>query len=212
MLAQLFIAGFLLSLSLCADLGVVNVAMIRTGLTDGMRAALYLGLGSCAGDMLYAVSSMSLVSLLLAHRAIRLGLWIGGSAVLLWLAVKMLRETLRPKEIVIDPTAELPRLRPARAFARGLMLALSSPTAILWFAAVGGSVIAAQAKNGAALLPFLCGFFVAGVLWTLLIAALTGVARRRLSTGFIRGLKFASAMLFCYFAIVVFIHGYREFV
>ncbi len=74
-LAQLFAAGFLLSLSLCADLGVVNVAMVRAGLTHGMRAALVLGLGSCVGDMLYAVSSLSLVSCAArasrrAHRAV----------------------------------------------------------------------------------------------------------------------------------------------
>src|ERR1700678_2871428 len=98
-LAGLFAAGFLLSLSLCVDLGMVNIALIRTGFTKGMRAAMYLGLGSCVGDMIYAVSSISLVSLLLAHRGVRLVLWIGGSAVLLWLASKMLREALHPKEM-----------------------------------------------------------------------------------------------------------------
>ena len=211
-LGQLFAAGFLLSLSLCADLGVVNLAMIRTGLTQGMSSALYLGLGSCIGDMIYAVSSLSLVTLLIAHRGVRIALWIGGSAVLAWLAAKMLHETWRPRQLAIAPGADAPGIRPTQEFARGVVLALSSPTAILWFAAVGGSVIAAHAVGRAALWPFLSGFFAAGVCWSLFIAALTGLAHRRLSTRFIRGLALMSAILFCYFAVEVFFDGYREFI
>jgi len=211
-LAQLFAAGFLLSLSLCADLGVVNLAMIRAGLTQGMPAALYLGLGSCIGDMIYAVSSLSLVTLLIAHRGVRIALWIGGSAVLAWLAAKMLHETWRPRQLRIAPGADAHGIRPAQKFARGIVLALSSPTAILWFAAVGGSVIAAHATGKAALMPFLSGFLAAGVCWTLLIATLTGYAHRRLSSRFVRGLSLASAILFCYFAVIVFVSGYRELV
>ena len=57
-------------------------------------------MGSCLGDMTYAVGSLSLVSLLLAHRDVRIALWLGGSAVLLWLALKMLRETWHPRATV----------------------------------------------------------------------------------------------------------------
>ncbi|HLN49370.1 MAG TPA: LysE family transporter [Steroidobacteraceae bacterium] len=210
--AQLFAAGYLLSLSLCMDLGVVNIAMVRAGLTRGMPTALLLGFGSCVGDMMYAVSSLSLITVLLAHRGVRIALWIGGSAVLLWLAVKMLRETWHPKQLAIATSGDAGALRPGHEFARGVMLALSSPSAILWFAVVGGSVIAAHAGAGAALLAFLFGFFLAGVCWTILIATLAGYAHRRLSTRFIRGLSLASAILFCYFAVVVFVNGYREFV
>jgi L-lysine exporter family protein LysE/ArgO len=213
-LLQIFLAGFLLSLSLCMDLGVVNVALIRLGLTRGLRAALVFGLGSCIGDMIYALSSLSLVNLLLAHKAVRLVLWIGGSAVLLWLTVKMLRESRRtPAAAAVAAAGADPEtLGLAREFGRGIMLALSSPTAILWFAAVGGSVIAAHAKDRSALGPFFAGFFVAGVLWTVALAALTGYAHRRLSANFTRVLALLSAGLFAYFALVVFVNGYKEFV
>ena len=205
------VEGFLLSLSLCADLGVVNVALIRLGIARGMRAAMCLGMGSCAGDMLYAVGSLSLVTLMAAHREVRLVLWIGGSGVLLWLAARMLRETLTPRELSLPPEAPAP-LRPMREFSRGAVLALSSPSAILWFAAVGGSVIAAHAAGRSALLPFLAGFFVAGSLWTLLVAALTGLAHQRLNTRLVRALSLISALLFAYFAVGVFLRGYREFI
>jgi L-lysine exporter family protein LysE/ArgO len=77
---------------------------------------------------------------------------------------------------------------------------------------VGGSVIAAHAESRYALLPFFGGFFVAGALWTFMIAAITGYAHRRLGPGFVRALSLMSALLFGYFAITVFIHGYGEFV
>lgn len=229
-LAQLFASGFLLSLSLCLDLGVVNVALVRAGLTRGTSAALLLGLGSCIGDLVYAVSSLSLVSLLLAHRQIRIALWLGGSAVLLWLALKMLRESRAARPLAIgaeggdvegtgvegtrawSPARGGRRAAAARDFLRGVMLALSSPSAILWFAAVGGSVIAAHAHDTAALVPFLLGFFAAGACWSLFMALVSGYAHRRLSGSFVRALALVSAILFAYFALVVFVRGYREFV
>lgn len=213
-LLKLFASGFLLSLSLCADLGVVNIAMVRAGLTRGLTAALVLGLGSCVGDLAYAVSSLSVLGLVLAHRGVRIGLWLGGTAVLAWLAFKMLRESRHPHPLGTENAAQAAgeEYRPARQFARGVVLALSSPSAILWFAAVGGSVIAAHATGRAALWPFLGGFFAAGVCWSVFIATLTGLAHRRLSTGFIRGLALMSAILFCYFAAEVFVNGYREFI
>ena len=122
--------------------------------------------------MVYAVSSLSLLGLVLAHREVRIVLWLGGTAVLAWLAVKMLRESRHPHPLGAASTADAANSpdeapRPAQDFARGIILALSSPSAILWFAAVGGSVIAAHATGRAALWPFLGGFFAAGVCWSL---------------------------------------------
>ena len=55
---QLFVTGFLLSLSLSLDLGTVNVAMVRTALQHGARPSFLLGLGSCLGDLAYALISL----------------------------------------------------------------------------------------------------------------------------------------------------------
>lgn len=216
---ELFTAGFLLSLSLCADLGVVNVAQIRLGLTQGMRPALWLGWGSCVGDLLYAASSVWLVSLLLAHRAVRLGLWAGGTLLLAWFALRMLLESLHPKafpamdESVPAVTGAPPAPpRAAREFGRGVLLALGSPSAILWFAAVGGSVIATHAGRTEAMLPFFGGFLLAGAAWSVLIAALAGYARARLDARWVRAFALLSALLFAYLATTVFVTGWREFI
>jgi len=54
---ELFISGFLLSLSLCLDLGIVNVAIIKTGVEKGFLPSLNIGLGSTVGDIVYATLS-----------------------------------------------------------------------------------------------------------------------------------------------------------
>lgn len=203
--------GFLLSLSLCLDLGVVNVALIQAALQRGPRPALALGLGSAVGDLVYAFLSVAAITLVLGSRPVRLTLWIGGTCALTWLAARMIRESLRLKEIA--PAEEL-RAPGADAshFARGILLALASPSAILWFAAVGGSVIATTASGPAALPPFMAGFALAGVLWAVSLALIVGRARRAFGPGAIRAISLASAALFVYLAVRVFVDGYREFV
>jgi len=207
-LLSLFLTGFLLSLSLCLDLGVVNVALLQTGLRHGARPAMMLGLGSCFGDLTYALISVVAISFLLESSAVRWLLWIGGTLVLLWLTVKMFREATSREMDWHDELAS-PRLNGWRNFARGYALAVASPTAIVWFASVGGSLIASSAGKGAALLPFFSGFFSCGVVWSLALALLSGKGRRFMGTRMLRGFCFASAGLFLYFAVRVFWDGYK---
>ncbi|PMZ30335.1 lysine transporter LysE, partial [Pseudomonas sp. GW247-3R2A] len=50
-----FTSGFLLSLSLCLDIGVANIAMITLAMQRGYFQGFALGLGTCVGDLIYAV-------------------------------------------------------------------------------------------------------------------------------------------------------------
>src|SRR5262245_51692782 len=156
----LFVAGFLLSLSLCLDLGTVNIAMVRTGIHHGAQPAFMLGLGSSVGDLLYALVSLVAISFIIQNVVVRWVLWVVGTLTLLYLAYRMLKESLRAAA-ERAATGDAPRAATAgvRHFGYGLGLALSSPSAILWFATVGGSVIASSAGGGTALLPFFVGFF-----------------------------------------------------
>jgi L-lysine exporter family protein LysE/ArgO len=89
-------------------------------------------------------------------------------------------------------------------------LALASPTAILWFAAVGGSVIASFGGDRRVLLPFAAGFFTAGLVWALAFAYAASSLRRILGDQLTRALSAISAVLFLYFAAMVFIAGLRQ--
>jgi L-lysine exporter family protein LysE/ArgO len=227
-----FVTGFLLSLSVCLDLGLVNVAILRTAMRDGARPAFLVGLGSCFGDLIYFALSALGVSALLSWMPVRWTLWLGGTSVLLYLTGKMAREVVRPHALDLDaaPPAAMGAPPPAGAMAAspprrplfhpvfhplfhsfflGLSLALASPTSILWFAAVGGSVIASFAGQRRVLPPFVAGFFVAGVLWSFAIAFGAARVGRAAGVGAVRILSALSAVLFAYFALDVFRAGLR---
>jgi L-lysine exporter family protein LysE/ArgO len=208
--------GFFLSLSLCLDIGLVNVAIISLTLSHGFRPGFWLGLGSCFGDLIYAALALAGMAALLQFESVRWVVWIGGAAILLMLTWKMAREALNPAaappvEGEADSTA--PRPDPWRSFARGVLLAVSSPSAILWFAAVGGALIAKSgATSGASAAVFLSGFFLGGLGWTLFLCGLASHGRKRAGTGLLRACHVLSALLFAYFSYSVIVHGYRDLI
>lgn len=202
--------GCLLSLSLCLDLGIVNVAILRVATQRGGTPAFLVGIGSGVGDLVYAGLSLTGAVVLLALPGVRWVMWLGGSAVLLWLAGRMIHEVLRPHELhVEDALPAGAATSPARDLGWGVALALASPSAILWFAAVGGSVIATYGGSRAAVVPFLAGFWTAGVLWSAALAYGAGALRRTLGRRLVQALALASAALFVFFAVRVFLDGLR---
>ena len=201
----------MLSISLCMDLGIVNVATIRVALTRGGTAAFLMGVGSCVGDLIYFTLAALGAATLAQWAPVRWSLWLFGTAVLLYLAWKMVREVIHPKQITVAGTA---RQSHYGLLLTGMGLALASPTAILWFAAVGGSVIASfgdRTTGGGrgALLPFAAGFAAAGLTWAAMIAYGAGALRGSLGKPLTRALALVSAMVFLYLAGVVFVRGLR---
>lgn len=206
-----FSNGFLLSLSLCLDIGVANIAMITLAMQRGFLQGFWLGLGTCVGDLIYAIAALAGMTVLLQFESVRWALWLGGSALLVWFAIKMLLAAWRGghMEANVDVVVE----SGWREFLRGIVLAMSSPSAILWFAAVGG-VLIARSGGGDALDAglFLGGFFAAGLVWCMSLCGIASHGGRLLGDRLLTWSYLLSAAIFCYFAAYVIISGYREFI
>ncbi|ATP46280.1 lysine transporter LysE [Pseudomonas putida] len=206
-----FSNGFLLSLSLCLDIGIANIAMITLAMQRGFLKGFWLGLGTCVGDLIYAVAALAGMTVLLQFESVRWTLWLGGSALLVWFAVKMLLAAWRGGHM--DTRADVVVDSGWREFLRGIFLAMSSPTAILWFAAVGGVLI--SRSGGGSLLEaglFLSGFFAAGLVWCLSLCGIASHGGRLLGDRLLTWSYLLSAAIFCYFAVYVIVSGYREFI
>ncbi|KYQ98661.1 lysine transporter LysE [Serratia plymuthica] len=207
-----FSNGFLLSLSLCLDIGIANIAMITLAMQRGYFHGFWLGIGTCVGDLIYAVLALAGMAVLLQYQGVRWVLWIGGSMMLLWFAYKMLRAAFARATELAVAEPETPRSVP-RNFLRGVVLAMSSPTAILWFAAVGGALISRMGQGGpVATSWFLSGFFIAGVVWTAVLCSVGSLGGKMLGARLLKYSYFASAVIFGYFALYVVVSGYREFI
>lgn len=207
-----FASGFFLSLSLCLDLGIVNVAILRAGVERGLLPSLLVGVGSSFGDLFYALLSMVGISLLLHNVVIRWVLWLGGTMILLYMTWNMIKEFRRPKAIAWKEGSgpDVSKRQRWKDFTTGLGLALASPSAILWFATIGGSVIASSnGHSSTSLVLFFSGFFTASILWSLFMAGLSSQGGKWLGTRLVRGFNFVSALLFLYFAGKVFLDGYH---
>lgn len=205
-----FSNGFLLSLSLCLDIGVANIAMITLAMQRGFLRGFWLGLGTCVGDLIYAVAAMAGMTVLLQFEAVRWVLWLGGSALLVWFALRMLLTAWHGAKV--QATGEVVAESGWREFSRGIFLAMSSPSAILWFAAVGGVLISRSASGSAMDAGlFLAGFALAGLLWCAALCVIASHGGRLLGERLLTWSYLVSAAIFCYFAVYVIVSGYHEF-
>jgi L-lysine exporter family protein LysE/ArgO len=126
------------------------------------------------------------------------------------LAWRIGREVIHPKHVDVGLASG--KKSPAGVLLmKGAGLALASPTSIAWFAAVGGSVIATFGGDRLVLLPFALGFFAGTALWAVAFPYSVAAVRTIASEKLVRVLSFVSAVMFVYFACVVFINGVREF-
>ncbi len=214
-----FILGFFLSLSLCADLGIVNIAIIRAGLMHGFKPALWLGLGSTIGDTIYLSLSVIGISMILDFLVFHWILWIGSTGLLLYMSIHMFREAwnehkIKAKMGIMLQTENVNKKQNAKRFlSQGLILALSSPSSILWFVASGGSIIDSHVSRNfdSQIIYFFCGFISAGLLWSIVLAYTIWHSKRLISNNVIQLLYLLSAVLFLYFTVKTFVYGYLEF-
>jgi len=202
-----FIQGFLFSLSLCFDLGLVNAAIVKAGVERGFKSSFMIGFGSCFGDITYLALALFGFSFILDFEAVKWTLWIAGTLVLLFLSYKMIKESFHPK--LIDWNGSGAETRRSRTdFWFGLGAALSSPTVMLWFVASAGPIVAELDGEGRAVITmFVAGFFAAGLLWSLMMALISAKTGEALGPVFVRVLSLMSAVLFLYFAVKVFVSG-----
>ncbi|WEK54030.1 MAG: LysE family transporter [Candidatus Cohnella colombiensis] len=205
-----FIEGVLFALFLCLDLGIVNMAIMKTGMERGFKPALMIGFGSCFGDLFYLSLALLGISIIFEYTIVKWAMWIVGSGVLFYLTYKMLRETWNAKKIDLDSTIVVER-SPIRDWLLGVGLAVASPTSIAWFAFVAGPIIMSSSmKQHGGMLYFIIGFFIGGLLWSIGVALISSLSRKYVSKFGIQALSFLSAMLILYFAIKVFYNGFTD--
>jgi L-lysine exporter family protein LysE/ArgO len=158
------------------------------------------------------LSVIGLSAVLARFPSIGHGLWIGGTIVLLYFTYAMIRSSIKEKHLDLStPSKQKASSSLSKDFFWGLGLALASPTSIVWFAAIGGPIMASSPHDEyGALLLFFCGFFSACIVWSLGIAIISHQGGKVLGPKLVRGFSIASALLFFYFAVKVFLHGWLQ--
>lgn len=162
---ELYISGFLIGMSLVLELGTGNLGLIRTGITKGFLTAFIFSLGCAVGDLVYAVLSVLGIALLLQSSSVfQIVLWVGGTIMLCYLTYQAFKEFFSPKPLNLEGKG-IEKKSLWAFFITGIWLVVSAPTALVWFATVGGSVVSSTIGNASdqSLMPFFLGFVTVSI-------------------------------------------------
>jgi threonine/homoserine/homoserine lactone efflux protein len=194
----LIVRGFVLGFTIAAAVGPISLLCIRRTLAEGRVVGLASGLGVASADATYgAIAAFGLTAvtdLLVDGRRV---LGVVGGVFLLWLAWRTFRAV--PSAGTSADTGA--RRGSAAAYLSTLGLTLTNPMTILSFAAlfVGLGVTGGDAA-GAALLT--AGVFVGSAAWWVVLVAVVGAFRSRVTPRGLRAVNLASGLLIGAFAVV----------
>lgn len=147
--------NILLGIMLAAPIGPAGVAVIQGGLRWGFRRAFLTGLGITSADLSYMLVVYFGLAGFIQIPAVKIGLWLLGAAVLIYLGVQNIREGGRQ----IDFQIALPS--PSRPpFVVGYLVNISNPIAVVFWLGIFGSLISGGSNDSLGLLALLQGLSI----------------------------------------------------
>lgn len=196
---MLFAAAMALGFVFNAAPGAVFAETVRQGVRGGFRPALAVQVGSLMGDALWAVLGLAGVGLLVQSPALRLPVGLAGVAYLLWLAWDSWRAA--NQEFQVQPgAAGLPVRRALRA---GMLLSVTNPHNVAYWAAIGSAMgaVGVREPSAAQYATFFAGFMTSSVLWCFICAALVDRVFRNVGQHWARLTYRACAIAFLVLAL-----------
>lgn len=196
---DLFVRGIVIGFVIAAGLGPIGLLCIRRSLESGFGLGFATGLGAATADAAYAaVAAFGATALSTVLVDVRRPLAVVGGLVLIGLGIN---SWFHAADLVEAATDRLRRRDFATAWATTVGLTLTNPATILSFAAAFVALIPPDQDPGAAAL-IVAGVGLGSALWWLILSGVTSIVRRAVTPRVMRGLRYASAVLFTGFGIV----------
>jgi len=169
----IFLSAFAAGLAYCAAPGAINAEAFRRAFTRGFRAALLFQVGALVGDALWATAALSGVVIIQPCAVLDGVLGIGGALLLGWMAFIALRDSLRGHAPAVLHTSRHNDLL------LGTLLSLANPFAVVFWLSVGGSLLGLGALEPqlATAATAVGAFFLATLIWSVLLASLASYGR-----------------------------------
>lgn len=181
---EIVMAAFALGLVYNVAPGPVLAETVHRSVAGGFRAGLAVQFGALAGDALWAALGLAGVGFLLRSEALRGPVALIGAGYLLWLAL----DAWRRAGSTGPATVCLERDDGSEALRSGIIISLTNPQAVAFWAAVGSAfgAIGAAEPTAADYGFFYAGFLLSCVLWALAAAALVDRLLGWLGSGWAR--------------------------
>ena len=163
LLGMAFLLGFVFN----ATPGAVFAETIRHSLSGGYRAALSVQFGSLVGDAVWAVLGLAGIGLLLQAESLKIPVGVAGTCYLGWLAW----DSWQASRGEATPTITDSR---SGAMRSGMVLSLSNPQNVAYWAALGSAFGALGISNPDSVdyTLFFFGFMGSSLVWCFVCAGL----------------------------------------
>ena len=196
-----FVRGLIIGFSIAAPVGPIGLLCIRRTLAHGRAVGFVSGLGAATADAAYgAIAAFGLTALSTVLVRGQGPLRLVGGAFLCYLGVRTF--LARPAA----SAAERDGRGLVGAYLSTLGLTLTNPSTILSFVAIFAGLGLGTSATGAdpsytAAAVMVAGVFLGSALWWLILAAITGAVRTRLSTSAMRWVNRLSGAILTAFGI-----------
>ena len=162
-----FIQAFILGLLFNAAPGVVFTETIKRGINGGFFPALYVQIGSLAGDALWAILGLLGIGILLNIDILKYPLSIIGIIYLIYLAYdSFISSNIKYEKIVVSKSIK------NNALKSGIFLSITNPQNIAYWAALGSSfgALGIAETQTSHYFIFFFGFISSSILWCFVCA------------------------------------------
>ena len=162
-----FIQAFILGLLFNAAPGVVFTETIKRGINGGFFPALYVQIGSLAGDALWAILGLLGIGILLNIDILKYPLSIIGIIYLIYLAYdSFISSNIKYEKIVVSKSIK------NNALKSGVFLSITNPQNIAYWAALGSSfgALGIADPQTSHYFIFFFGFISSSILWCFVCA------------------------------------------
>ena len=196
-----------LGISIAAPIGPVNAAQLDTGLKNGFFHSLTLGLGAIIADILYMGMVYFGIGHFLDSPFMKIFLWSFGCFVLIYTGIEGLL-SIRDIKVSVK-SGKSTRLR--QSLLSGFLVSLLNPLTILFWLGIYGSILAETVPDiEVNQIIILSLAIIAGILlWAIVMALLSSVARKFLSDRLLTIISFISSFSMIVFGIYFGLLAYR---
>ncbi len=195
-----FFRGLILGFSIAAPVGPIGILVIRRTLTDGRLVGFVSGLGAATADLFYGGLSglgLTLIASLITGQAF----WIRlvGSGFLIYLGAATF--FARPADKVANTRPRSGYL--AGAYFSTLLLTLSNPVTILYFAAVfAGMGLGVRGSAWFQAGALIGGVFTGSAAWWLLLSTGVSTLRQKITPAVLVWVNRAAGLVLVVFGLI----------
>jgi len=198
-----FLTNFALGFILAAEFGQVSVEVFRRGLKYGFRQAVLTSLGGTFADFIYLNIAITGIILVLNQPVILRFLWIIGGLVILYIAVKGIRNYFEKTDINLQPQDTNP-------FITGFLLNFIHPLNLIWWVTILSSIIIRDIQQTSVLTAYLNGsgilFGVFG--WWLILSTIITTTKQWFTLKVLRSISVSSSVVLLGFSFWFFYHAF----